>query len=84
MPKRVFLSPKLAPDAFKGSRHHTAYAGALVAPAPGVPAPLHRLEFVNGVAKNVDENLYERFKDLGICDTSRPKKPLINDEDDED
>jgi len=84
MPRRVFLHAKLDTSAYKNSRHHTCYAGAGVAPAPGVPAPLHKLEFINGVAKNVDENVYERFKDLGICDTTPPKRVQYGDEDDEE
>ena len=84
MPRRVYLSPKLEPGAYRNSRHHTCYAGSTVTTAPGIPAPLHKLEFVNGVARNVDENLYERFKDLGIADTSKPRRPRRNDEDDED
>ncbi len=86
MPKRVYLSPRIDPQAYKGSRHHTAYSGSTVTTAPGIPAPLHKLEFVNGVARNVDENLYERFKDLGVCDTSKPRRPRRdeNDEDDDE
>ena len=84
MPRRVFLAPKLDPQAYKGSRQHTAYCGSTITPAPGIPAPLHKLEFVNGVAKNVDENLYERFKDLGVCDTSKPKRPRRSEEDEDE
>ena len=84
MPKRVYLAPKLDPQAYKGSRHHTAYSGSTIMPAPGIPAPLHKLEFINGVARNVDENLYERFKDLGVCDTSKPRRPRRSEEDEED
>ena len=84
MPKRVYLAPKLTPDAYKASRHHTAYVGSMITPASGIPAPLHKLEFVNGVAQNVDENLYERFKDVGICDTSRPRRSQRNEDEDEE
>ena len=83
MPRRVYLSPKLEPGAYRNSRHHTCYAGSTVTTAPGIPAPLHKLEFVNGVARNVDENLYERFKDLGIADTSKPRRPRRSEDDDD-
>ena len=75
MPKLVFLSPKIDPSAYRNSAHHTVYAGSSVATAPGIPGPLHKLEFINGVAQNVEEGLYERLKDLGLCDTTRPKRP---------
>lgn len=81
MPRRVFLKPT---ELVRNSRHHTAYTGAPGEAIPGQPAPLYRLEFVNGVARNVDEQLYERFKDVGIADVSRPKRPRLDDEDDED
>ena len=84
MPKRIYLSPKLDPQAYSRSRFHTSYAGSTIAPAPGIPAPLHKIEFVNGVARNVDENTYERFKDLGVCDTSKPRRPRRSEDDDEE
>ena len=84
MPKRVFLAPRLDPTAYKNSRMHTAYSGSSISPAPGIPAPLHKIEFGNGVARNVDENTYERFKDLGVCDTSKPRRPRRSEDDDEE
>ena len=84
MPRRVFLSPKLNPQAYKGSRTHNSYVGSTVAVPGGLPQPLHKLTFINGVATNVDESLYERFKDAGLADTSRPKRPATPDEDEDD
>lgn len=79
MPKRVYLKP---PELVKHSRHHTAYVGPDPTEIiPGQPTPLYRLEFVNGVAKDVDEQVYQRFKDVGIADVERPKRPK-EDEDD--
>ena len=85
MPRRVYLAPKLNPQAYKNSRHHTAYIGTSTISPPGIPQPLYKLEFINGQATNVDEAIYERFKDIGLVDTSRPKRPAreTDDEDEE-
>ena len=80
MPRRVFLKPT---ELVRTSRHHTAYVGAPEEAIPGQPAPLYRLEFDNGVARHVEESLYERFKDVGIADVSRPKRPRDEDEDED-
>jgi hypothetical protein len=76
MPKRVFLQPH---DLVKKSRHHTSYAGD-GAVNEGRPGPLYKMEFFNGIARDVDEQTYKRFEDLGHCDTARPK--LAGDDDD--
>ena len=72
MPKRVYLADE---QLRKHSAHHTAYVGA---PAeehiPGQPAPLHRIEFWGGVAKDVDDVTYQRFADVGVVTTTRPKR----------
>jgi hypothetical protein len=78
MPKRVYLADE---ELRKRSAHHTAYVGA---PAdehiPGLPSPLHKLEFFGGVARDVDETTYQRFADVGVVTQTRPKRPA----DDED
>lgn len=84
MPRKVFLAPKLNPQAYKGSRQHTAYIGSSIAAPPGIPQPLYRLEFINGQATNVDEAVYERFKDAGLVDVNRPKRQRREDEEDEE
>ena len=72
MPKRVYLADA---ELRKRSAHHTAYVGA---PAeerlPGMPAPLHKLEFVGGIARDVDENTYQRFADVGVVTAERPAR----------
>ena len=72
MPKRVYLADE---ELRKRSAHHTAYVGA---PAeehiPGMPAPLHKLEFYNGVARDVDEQTFSRFKDVGVATLDKPKR----------
>ena len=69
MPAKVFLQPK---DLVKQSRHHIAYASS--GPMqPGMDAPtIYTLEFFNGLARDVPENIYQRFKDLGIADINPP------------
>ena len=76
MPKKVYLQPM---ELVKKSRHHTSYAGDGV--VEGQPSVLHKMEFVNGVARNVEEQMFRRFKDLGHCATAKPKMP--GDDDDE-
>ena len=72
MPARVYMKDEALR---KHSAHHTAYVGA---PAeehiPGMPAPLHRLEFWHGVAREVDETTYKRFADVGVVTTTRPSR----------
>lgn len=75
MPKTVYLQPK---HLVRHSRHHTAYAGDGATHKEGQPPALYRLEFINGVAKDVPEAIYQRFKDLGIADV---KKPNLDSED---
>lgn len=75
MPKRVFLQPK---DLVKHSRHHTAYSGSGAIHKEGEVPTLYKLEFHNGVAKDVPEDIYQRFKDLGIADVN---KPSLDDDD---
>jgi len=77
MPKRVYLKDE---ELRKRSAYHTAYVGG---PAeeqiPGMPSPLYRMTFVDGVARDVDETTFQRFADVGVATTSRPKR-----QDDED
>lgn len=69
MPRTVFLQPA---DLVKHSRHHIAYASSGPV-APGNERPtIYVLEFFNGVARDVPESLYQRFKDLGIADVHPP------------
>lgn len=69
MPRRVFLQPK---DLVRHSRHHTAYAGNGPILREGEQPESYRLEFINGVAHDVPEAIYQRFKDLGIADVKKP------------
>ena len=71
MPKRVYLLPR---DLVGHSKKHTAYAGAGEKSDSGHGKALVKLEFVNGVAENVDEGTFQRFKDLGIAGEKRPDK----------
>ena len=75
MPKRVYLTKALA----KNSKMHTAYSGEGAVHEDGKPGPLYKLEFFGGVAQNVPEALYQRFKDLGVATDKRPSR----DEDEE-
>lgn len=78
MPKRVYLQPK---DLVPHSKHHTAYAGD-GAVHEGKGGPIYKLEFIDGVATNVDEGTYQRFKDLGVAGEKRPERhPEDRDED---
>lgn len=70
MPRICYLQPK---DLVRHSRHHTAYAGDGAVHVPGGPPPQQfKLEFFNGIARDVPENIYQRFKDLGIADVNKP------------
>ncbi len=69
MPAKVYLQQ---PELVAKSRHHRSYAGDGAIETDGKPGKLYTLEFFNGVAKNVDEQTYQRFKELGHCDTTRP------------
>lgn len=69
--KRCYLQPS---DLVKKSRFHTAYAGAGEKHDSGHGKQLVKLEFIDGVAENVDEGTYQRFKDLGIAGEKRPDK----------
>jgi hypothetical protein len=69
MPKKVFLQPR---DLVRHSRHHTAYAGDGPVEEHG-KTQIYRLEFVNGIAHDVEEGTYQRFKALGIADVKPPK-----------
>jgi len=69
MPKRVYLQPR---EIAKKSAFHTAYVGDGAVSDDGQPLKFYALTFVQGVAKNVDETMYARFKNAGVCDTNRP------------
>lgn len=69
MPQKVFIQEK---KLLKNSRHHTHYMGDGATSGK----PLRSVTFVNGVATEVDENDYQRLKDLTgdkLVGTSRPK-----------
>jgi len=76
MPKTVYLQPL---DLVKHSRLHTAYASD--GPAQG--GSIYKIEFINGVAHDVPENVYQRFKDLRIADVKRPVIPRPEDVEDD-
>lgn len=69
MPAKVYLQP----EGLKQSGHHTAYVGDGRFVKPGEQPQVYKLEFFNGIAHNVDDTLYQRFKDAGIADTKRPQ-----------
>ena len=69
MPRRVYLQPR---DLVNHSKKHTAYAGSGEPSDSGPGKELVKLEFENGVAENVDEGVFQRFKDLGIAGEKRP------------
>jgi hypothetical protein len=71
MPKRVYLIP----EALRHSAYHTAYVGEGAVHEDGRGSPLYKLEFIHGVAYDVEEQLYQRFKDAGIADVNRPTRP---------
>jgi len=71
MPKKVYLRPA---DWAKKSAFHTSYAGDGPVHEDGKSGALYKLEFVNGVAYDVSEELFQRFKDLGIADVKRPSR----------
>ena len=73
MPKRVFLHPKNDATAYARSAHHRAYVGNGAVHENGQPSETTVLEFWGGVARDVEESTYQRFKDAGIVDTSPPK-----------
>ena len=70
---RVYLTD---PNVNRRSAHHTIYASDAGPVAPGVEAPLIRLEFEFGVARQVPKTLYDRFHALGHVTTERPKAPI--------
>jgi hypothetical protein len=69
MPKICYLQPR---DLVRHSRHHTAYASDKAIYAPTEKPQLVSITFINGVARDIPEDIYRRFKDLGIADTKRP------------
>jgi hypothetical protein len=70
---RVFLKP----EQYRQSMTHTAYAPAPSSPQAqaGAEQPRIELTFYGGVAYDVEANVYEIFKDLGIATTERPLSP---------
>lgn len=71
MPKKVFLQPK---DLVKHSKFHTAYVGDGAIHEQAQGGKLYKLEFHHGVAENVSESDYQRFKDAGIAGEKRPPR----------
>lgn len=75
MPKRVYLKPL---SIVRKAGIHTAYVGTNPNGSPIVPpgaeaGELLKLQFVGGVAQNVDDRLFERFKDVGVASLDRPR-----------
>ena len=62
MPKKLYLQDK---DLIRHSRHHTAYVGD-GAVAEGGATKVYSTTFINGVARNVDEQMAQRLKDVGV------------------
>ncbi len=57
------------------SAHHTAYASASHSPIqPGKEVPLLKLEFIQGVVRNVPAQIYQAFADAGVATTDRPRR----------
>lgn len=76
MPRRVYLKD---PELAQKSHFHTAYVGDGAISPDGKPLTLHKVEFVHGVARDVDDALYQRLKDAGVAETSRPRLPHTED-----
>lgn len=75
--KFVYLkSPELA----RQSRRHTAYAGDGAIHGNPAGGHVYKLTFVNGVARDVEDTVYQRFRDAGIADL---RKPVIEKAEDE-
>lgn len=75
MPKKLYLQPR---ELVTHSRHHTAYVGD-GAVKEGGATKVYPTVFVNGVARDVPEQMAQRLIDAGIAGTSRPS---LDDEDD--
>ena len=75
MPTRVYLHPKYQETAYVRSAHHRAYVGngPIHAPGGSTQSEVVILEFWGGVARDVDETVFQRFKDAGIADASPPR-----------
>jgi len=78
---RVYINPNLKEHA--RSAHYRAMAPAPVQPnaQPGADMAIITLEFINGIARNVPQTVYDQFHALGIATTSRPKARWELDED---
>lgn len=76
MPKKIYL----APNRFRQSKYHTAYVGNGASRQDG-KTKVESLVFEGGVARNVEEAIFQRFKDAGIATDKRPRRP--DEEDDE-
>jgi hypothetical protein len=75
MPDKLYLKP---PELVKHSAHHTAYVGddsGADKKTPGGDTTLHRLEFHNGVARNVPDELARRFEAVGVASRTKPRLP---------
>jgi len=70
MPARVYLKP---PELARKSAIHTAYVGDGATGTPEKPAILLSVEFTNGVAREVEESLFQRLADAGIASLERPR-----------
>ena len=64
----------LASSAYWRSAHHTAYCSPGSNPRHADDErPLLKLEFNFGVARNVEQNIYDAFVEAGIATTDRPQ-----------
>lgn len=85
MPKRVYLQQL---NIIRKAGVHTAYVGTNPNGSPivqpGQPAELLSLQFVGGVARDVDERVFERFRDAGVATVNKPRIPSPYDEDDDE
>ena len=56
------------------SSYHTAYCGTGAIESPGNPSQLFTLTFWRGIAYDVPQNVYDRFRDAGIATTDKPRR----------
>lgn len=70
MPDRVYLKD---PKMFRHSKHHTHYSGTGPIQHKDNPGRLYKTEFINGVARNVDDETFRRLKDEGVASATRPR-----------
>lgn len=69
MPRRVYVTDQ---EIAKKRGIHTVYVGTTQHPV-GEGSRVIATKFYSGVAKDVDENTYQRMKDLGHASEGRPR-----------